>query len=198
VFTGICLLATVALGAACSDVVATGCVSDDECSGDRVCHEGACTDVDNGLRDHDVFGQIMWEVTDTDVTGYSGLPGQSGRGFQIRAFLHQDGRATVFYEEGVLGHGFNSTGPPFSENNPDTRTRIDTSWSVEDDEMVVGDVLRCTHEVLQERDTLQCELLRAIVSEIASEEAAGATVRLEPGREPASPGDEEFEGFSSE
>jgi hypothetical protein len=193
-------LATAALGAACADVVATGCVSDTECTGERMCQDGACTNVDNSLRDHDVFGQFVWEVTDRDVTGYAAIPGQSGDGVQVRAFLHQNGRAVVFYEEGILGHGFNSTRPPFDEDNPDTRTRIDTSWSVdeggtdEDAAMVIGNILRCTHDLLQERDGLRCELLRAIVTE----EAAGATLRLEPSREPTAPDDEEFNGFSRE
>jgi hypothetical protein len=60
--------------------------------------------------------------------------------------------------------------------------------------MVVSHILRCTHDLLQERDVLRGELLRTIVAE----EAAGATVRLKPSREPAAPDDEEFDGFSRE
>lgn len=167
----VCLLVLTAL-AACTNHDAQECVSDQECRAPRVCMAGECGERPQ-VEVPQEYDRFMRSDAQTHVSRHTRFPESSSDAFHVYLFLKTDGSAHVFYEEGFLGHGFNRY-QEFTDDRPDTRTRIDTRWSVDEGRLMVGDVLRCEDGEFAEEPVLECELLRPVYSE----EAVGAVVPL--------------------
>ena len=155
-------------GAGCAANEDPGCTSDAECRDGRVCIDGACAP-ETSRRDHEFFGQFVYEVSGRHVEGVEAWPDEvpRSRGFRLSVFLMESGDAILFYEEGFFGHGFN---PRNRDDDTDPRRRIPTSWSIVDDTLIVGDLLLCTAAPAEEPrwegattyDGIRCEIQRAI------------------------------------
>ena len=232
IWIGLGLLGFAAL-AACSDTAPQGCASDQECRGERLCRGGMCTEpaeeetapeeetsCDAGTIDGesacDYYDQFSWEATDTFVAGRGRFPDGLRGGFRFIVFLERSGDAVAFYDEGWFGHGYH----PYEEGGKRDRsphlTRIDSSWRVEDTELVIGDVLRCNGGAYcdintcsegqredpkwQEREALECLVQRPV----GRKEAVDQPVSLREGGvvlgpdESATPDDPVFDPYEPE
>lgn len=170
----IAVLLPILLLAGCAEFPDAGCVSDSECRFNRVCLSAVCTtplEIDDSparnnnepsdqdeLPDPGAFSVFIFEIAEEPAAGYSQCDCDFGNGFRYIVFAQEDGTATLFYEEGILGHGFN----PTSEFDVDTRRRIDTHWEVEDEAFNFGDWLEC--KLGDDEVALACVVTRPVVS----------------------------------
>ncbi|TXC75368.1 hypothetical protein FRC91_11655 [Bradymonadales bacterium TMQ1] len=193
----------------CSDPIqATGCMTDEPCRNDRVCCEGVCAEreacfgecvspLENanetlsiGLEADEFYGRFVRGEAEEAAVGYGVIPEQSSSGFNVHLFLFECGGATVLYEEGFLGHGFN----PYGDfgGGESHKTRIETGWSIEGERLVVGEVLDCVGQMSGEASySMSCILVNAV----GSPEAVGGSASLRPEASVPSPDDEEFADF---
>ena len=125
------------------------------------------TVVDSKLRPY------LYDTNGWPVAG-SALTQDSSRAFRIILFLGGDFSATVFYEEGFHGHGFN----PWREWAY-TRTRVSGSWEERPDgSYSVAGLLECEVDAGLENEVLACTLQH----DLASPGATGVAVRIPPRR----------------
>jgi hypothetical protein len=79
------------------------------------------------------------------VVGY-GQRAPQAPAVRLVVFLFEDGAAVSFYEEGILGHGFNPTSGGAGPGSVDSRRRVSSSWRVDGSgALEVGDLLTCAH-----------------------------------------------------
>jgi len=120
------------------------------------------------------------ETNGWPVEGYSSIP-EADRAFRVVLFLSQDQSATVYYEEGFLGHGFNQA-PEWA----DTKTRLDGSWERRaDGTYAVAGLLNCTFDIYFENEHLACTLEH----DVASTGASGVAARVFPNQPGSKVGD---------
>lgn len=202
------LLVAVMTFVGCSDPIqATGCMTDEPCRNDRVCCEGVCAEpeacfgecvspLENaeetlsfGLAADEFYGRFLRGEAEEAAVGHSAFPGQGHSAFRAHLFLSECGGATVLYEEGFLGHGFN----PFndSDDRPAHKTRIDTDWSIDGERLVIGEVFDCVGEMTEVRYFLECTLRQAV----GSPEAVGGEALFFSEDGVSSPDDDEFADF---
>ena len=182
--------------AGCSDNVQTGCVSDSECRYGRVCTDSVCSEPETESEgaqteepntssrgdsiDAGVFAGLVHGEEREPMVGYGGCECTPNSAFRIIAFLQHDGNASVFYEEGFLGHGFNASSESTFGDSPDTRVRFDERWRVDGEVLTVGEWLSCAYVPPAENapEYADCVLNRDI-----QEADAGTNLVLRPGRE---------------
>lgn len=200
----------------CSDNVETGCESNSECRYGRVCANSVCSDpeseADPGTHtpepdepatsrgetvDAGPFAEFIHGQDTEPLVGYTSCECTHNGGFRIILFLQHDGRARAYYEEGILGHGFNATSEASFGDVVDTRVRVDDRWSVDGEVLKVGDWLTCTYKPAAEFSSASgdCALNRDF-----QDAKAETFMRFSPGHEldglPTDPDAPEYDVYS--
>lgn len=178
----LCLL-TIVLGltaAGCSDS-ATGCASDAECRYGRICAESVCTEPE---QEPDVeetagpFAQFLAGAVDRPLGDYRECDCDRNPAFRILLFLHPDGRVQAYYEEGILGHGFNPTSESLLFDDSDTRVLLEATWSVDGETLTIGNWMTCSYDEMGRsgRPSLRC-----VLNEDVQSVSSGTEMSFHPG-----------------
>lgn len=116
----------------------------------------------NGRPASEFYGQFVWQTSGGNVGGAAAFPETDGRdAFVLDVFLMEDKSFLLFYGEGFgqvtsTGHSLNVY--------PDSYSRREGSWSLEDGELVLGSWARCGGLEFNGNDVLQCRLSQSIVT----------------------------------
>ena len=144
----------------------------------------------NGVPADEYYAQFHWDETSTYASGAAAFEAQAdGRNaFLTHVFLYESGDAVIFYEEGegevtLTGHSL--------ATYSDTQTRIDTQWTVDGVDLVLGDVFTCGGFEFNGQQKLRCVLDRAIITDAA----IGSAASLSVGISASSPDDSDFADF---
>lgn len=118
----------------------------------------------NGVPADEYYGQFVWEESDAYYEGTAQFGDEvegTNNVFAATFYVFADNSAVIFYRE---GEGFVT----FSESSflldETTLTRIDTTWSIDGTQLLIGSSVECTGTSFNGNELLTCQLAESIVS----------------------------------